>query len=182
MRQLFSLLDRLDEIINLLGMPWLLLACRLWLGQTVLVSRVMPMMIAATHTWPDATYQHTLANLSVAGGVRDVVEVIAPVSLMFGLLTHPAALILLLQAAAAAANDAGGTVRALLEVAPLLAWLAAVGAGPFSLDRLLGYGLVWSALRPAQSVARLYNMMTEALAPVALLLLRCGAAVLIALP
>jgi NADH dehydrogenase FAD-containing subunit/uncharacterized membrane protein YphA (DoxX/SURF4 family) len=99
---------------------------------------------------------------------------------MVGLLTRPVALALLPWAAVPAvdAGDAAGLAPAIA----LLTWLVAAGPGPFSLDHLLGRGLVWSAFGPARNIGRLYAWVTRGLAPVVLLLMRVGTATLVAAP
>jgi hypothetical protein len=57
-----------------------------------------------------------------------------------------------------------------------------VGPGPFSLDRLLGRGLTWSAFRPARIIDQFYTWATRALEPAILLLMRLGVAAVVVAP
>jgi hypothetical protein len=54
LRHFVRLSYRLGGLVQALSTPWLMLGCRLWLGQLLLVQQVMSMMTAAIHTQPDA--------------------------------------------------------------------------------------------------------------------------------
>jgi NADH dehydrogenase/putative oxidoreductase len=170
----------LARVVEALSTPWLLLGCRLWLGQIVLVRQVMAMMTSADHAWPNAAAGHALAGTPAGWGIDSAFYVAAPLCLMAGLLTRPIAVMLLLRVLVPAVVAAGAT--ALPPAVALLAWLVAAGPGPLSLDGLLGRGLVWSAFGPAKGIAQCYAALTRGLQPLVLLLMRLATAALVIAP
>jgi uncharacterized membrane protein YphA (DoxX/SURF4 family) len=152
LRQAVRGADRLGRAVEALSAPWLLLGCRVWLGQIVLVRQVTEMTTGAVHASPPGAAGHALAGTIASCGLESAFYVVAPLCLIVGLLTRPVALVLLLRAFVPAVGAVGAT--ALPPVIALLAWLVATGPGPFSLDGLLGPGLVWSAFGPAKGIGR----------------------------
>lgn len=180
LRQAVRGADRLGRAVEALSAPWLLLGCRVWLGQIVLVRQVTAMMTGTVHASPPGAAGHALAGTVASWGLESAFYVVAPLCLMVGLLTRPIALVLLLRAFVPAVGAVGAT--ALPPAIALLAWLVATGPGPFSLDGLLGHGLVWSAFGPAKGIGRFYAALTRGLQPLVLLLMRVGAAALVVAP
>jgi ABC-type antimicrobial peptide transport system permease subunit len=78
LRQVVHGADRLGRVVDVLSTPWLLLGCRLLLGQIVLVRQVMAMMTGAVHAWPGAAAGHALASTSTAHGLDSALLVVAP--------------------------------------------------------------------------------------------------------
>jgi NADH dehydrogenase/putative oxidoreductase len=179
LRQAMRLAAGLGQAVELLSMPWLLLAGRLWLGQVALVRVMRAMMIGGTDGWPNIIAGGPLAS-TLGSGIESVFPVGASLLLMTGLLTRPVALALLLGAALPSAGQSG--VVAQVPTIALLAWLLASGPGPLSLDGLFRRGLAWSAFGPAKTIAHLYAVMTSGLRPIVQLLARMGLAVLVAVP
>jgi NADH dehydrogenase FAD-containing subunit len=107
----------------------LLLAARVWLSQAIFVHQLMAMMQARR------VVEAPSAGATLLHGV-------APTLLVIGLLTRPVALLLALGIGLGAGAMLTGPQLV------LLAWLAAGGAGPISLDFLLRRGLarvpVWT--------------------------------------
>jgi NADH dehydrogenase FAD-containing subunit len=174
LRQGAAAAARLGRVAERLSMPWLLLGSRLWLGQIVLVQQAMAMMAAATPFWGQGVTGAPSWNLESAFWL------VAPLGLMTGCLTRPIALALLLRAVLSASGAAGA--MAATPAILLLSWLVVAGPGPFSLDRLLGYGLARSALGPARSIGQLYGALTRVLRPMVLLGLRFKVAALLIAP
>ncbi len=167
---------RLGGVVERLSAPWLLLGCRLWLGQIMLVRQAMAMMVAAHPAWAQG------ATGAASWNIESGFWLVAPLGLMIGLLTRPIALALLLRAVAVLPTVSTVGVAAELPTAVLLIWVVAAGPGPFSLDGLLGYGLARSALGPARRIGQLYAVLTRVLRPVALLGLRLEPAALLIAP
>lgn len=152
--------------------PVLDLIIRLWLAQIFWVSGILKLA-----NWDNAltlaTYEYPVSWLdpATAAVLGAAVEVIGPVLLVLGLMTRPAALSLL-----ALSLVIQFEYRALdqhLYWAALFGWYVVMGAGPISLDRLLGPGLAASALPPVKLLGRLYVGMTRYLGPLYQLALRC---------
>ena len=101
----------------------LLLAGRIWLSQAIFVHQLMAMV-----------YAHAPVEMPTTGAT--LLRGVAPMLLATGLLTRPVALLLAL---GIGLENAGAMLKG--PQLALLAWLAAGGAGPLSLDDLLRRGL-----------------------------------------
>lgn len=151
---------RLGRAVNLVCVPWLLLATRIWLSQIVFVQRVMMMMAAGGgHVVPFA--------------LDAAVQSVAPLLLASGLLTRPVALALLVETDW---NPSGLNAGSTLPKAALLAWLLVTGPGALSLDHLLRRGLSRFPFWPVRAMRWLYDWTSRALDPVLRFVLRVGLA------
>ncbi|MBK8750944.1 MAG: FAD-dependent oxidoreductase [Candidatus Competibacteraceae bacterium] len=157
--------------------PFLDLAIRLWLAQVFWVSGILKLA-----NWDNAltlaTYEYPVAWLdpATAAALGVAIEVVGPVLLALGLATRLAAIPLLLLSLVIQFE-----YRALdqhLYWAALFGWYVVIGAGPISLDRLLGPGLATSALPLVKPLGRLYALMTRTLGPLYQLALRLWLAAL----
>lgn len=110
-----------------------------------------------------------------AAVVGVLIEVVAPILLLFGLFTRAAALAILLLLAIS--QTVYIPIDLNLWLIAILGWYVFRGAGGFSFDRALAGGLGQSALPLAQPVMRTCNFLTEKLAPIWLLLIRLWLAV-----
>ncbi|MEO9468985.1 FAD-dependent oxidoreductase [Parasphingorhabdus sp.] len=110
-----------------------------------------------------------------AAVVGVLVEVLAPILLLFGLFTRAAALAILLLLAIS--QTVYIPIDLNLWLIAILGWYIFRGAGGFSFDRALAGGLGQSALPLAQPIMRTCNFLTEKLAPVWLLFVRLWLAV-----
>ncbi|WP_430429587.1 FAD-dependent oxidoreductase [Parasphingorhabdus sp.] len=104
-----------------------------------------------------------------------LIEVIAPLLLIFGLFTRGAALAILLLLAVSQIEYVAIDLN--LWLIAILGWYVLRGAGGFSVDRAVAGGLGGSALPLAQPFMRLCRLLTEYVAPAWLLLLRIWLAV-----
>ena len=106
---------RLGRAVNLVCVPWLLLAIRIWLSQIVFAHRIMMMMMVVAGSGHVAPF-----TLDAA------VQGVGPLLLASGLLTCPVALALLVETDWSLPGlNAGST----LPEAALLAWLLVSGPG-----------------------------------------------------
>jgi NADH:ubiquinone reductase (H+-translocating) len=169
---------RFGSAIRTVSNPWLLLACRLWLGQLTLIRAVMVMMAGIAPPGSGAETGHDLSAILL--GLEGLFDAAGPLLLMAGLLTRPVASALVVQAVWSALE--GHTAAASMPALALLVWLIVNGPGPLSVDQLLGRGLIWSAIRPAHAISRLYAHVTRLLEPCALMLIRLGIAAAIVAP
>ncbi len=138
---------RLQRVVQGLGSaaaPWLSLIIRLWLAKAFLLGGVVEMMMGPA-SGPSPGLWSTLLH-DVAGSSPGIaIQALCPVLLVLGLLSRPVAAALLLQAWFLPLP--GAAADAPLFWSGLLGWLMIVGAGPISLDRLLGAGVQSSASR-----------------------------------
>jgi NADH dehydrogenase/putative oxidoreductase len=163
---------RLQRVVQGLGSaaaPWLSLIIRLWLAKAFLLSGVMEMMAgparqAGPGWWPTLLHDVTGSSPGIA------IQALCPMLLAFGLLSRPVAMAMLLQAwflpLPGAAPDAP------LFWSGLLGWLVVFGAGPISLDRLLGTGVRNSAVPGAAAAARSAAWLSHRVGPPYQLVLR----------
>ena len=175
-----ALLDQVDDGLRVAETtiyPFLDLAIRLWLAQLFWVSGLLKLA-----NWDNAlrlaTYEYPVAWLdpATAAALGIAIEVIGPVLLAFGLATRLAAIPLLILTLVIQFE-----YRALdqhLYQAALFGGYIVMGAGPISLDRLLGPGLATSALPLARPLAGLYAALTRYLGPIFQLGLRLWLATL----
>jgi hypothetical protein len=70
LRQAVHVAGRLARAVEALSTPWLLLGCRVWLAQIVLVRQVVAMMASADHASPNAAVGHALADEPLASPAR----------------------------------------------------------------------------------------------------------------
>jgi NADH:ubiquinone reductase (H+-translocating) len=179
LRRAMRLAAGLGQAVELLSMSWVLLGCRLWLGQVALVRQMRATMIGGADGGPNLIAEEPLVSTLVSG-IEGAVSVGVPLLLMAGLLTRPVALSLLLTLALPSAGQTGVVVQ--LPTIALLVWLLVAGPGALSFDGLFGRGMTWSAFGPAKTIGRLYTVMTGELRPVVQLLTRIGLAALTAAP
>jgi NADH dehydrogenase/putative oxidoreductase len=169
------------QIAEITISPFLDLLIRLWLAQTFWVSGVLKLtdwdnaLYLATHEYPVPWMDPV-----VAAYVGVSIEVICPIFLVLGLATRLTVIPLLIlslviQFEYQALNEN-------LYWATLFGWYLVLGAGAFSLDRLLGTGIAASALPFAKPVMRLYAALTQYIGPVYLLGMRVWLASLLAAP
>ncbi len=105
-----------------------------------------------------------------AAAVGVLVEVIAPILLLFGLFTRAAALAILTLLAVSHVEYIPIDLN--LWLVAILGWYVLSGAGAFSFDRAVSAGLGGSAVPFAQPMIRIFGWMTEFGAPVWLTILR----------
>ncbi|MFO1372118.1 MAG: FAD-dependent oxidoreductase [Candidatus Competibacteraceae bacterium] len=155
--------------------PLFELALRLWLAQTFWVSGVLKLA-----NWNSAltlaTYEYPVSWLdpATAAILGVVVEVGGSMLLALGLATRPAALALL--ALSLVIQFEYQPLNEHLYWAALFTGYVAWGAGPLSLDRVLGPGLAASALPLARPLSQFYTALTRYCGPLYLLGLRLGLA------
>jgi hypothetical protein len=82
LRQAVLVAGRLARVVEALSKPRLLLGCRLWLGQIVLVRQVMAMMTSTDLAWPNAAAGHAVAGTPAGWGIDSAFYVAAPLCLM----------------------------------------------------------------------------------------------------
>ena len=146
------------------GGPVADLAIRLWLAQVFLVSGILKLA-----DWPTALhlarfeYPVTWLDPTIAAVLGVTVEIVGALLLAAGLATRATALALLALAAVIQLNYRALDVH-LFWIA-LLAWFVVRGAGPLSLDRLLG-GLAESALPFARPIASALDAITRVATPI----------------
>ena len=97
LRKAADIAGRLGGLVERLSAPWLLLGCRLWLGQLALIRQAMAMMAHADH----------VSAQSTTGHLGDAFWLVVPFCLMAGILTRAIAAALLLRAAVSAAGTVG---------------------------------------------------------------------------
>jgi len=151
--------------------PVLDLYVRVWLAQTFFVSGVLKVA-----NWDNALalaryeYPVTWMDPVTAAYTGVSIELIASVFLAFGLATRVAAFPMLVLALVIQFDYQALDTHLLW--AALLGWYVVRGAGPLSLDRLLGSGLADSALPLAAPLAKAAAGVTHHLEPLYRLLLR----------
>ena len=161
--------------------PLLDLAIRLWLAQAFLVSGVLKIANWETALYLSANeYPVTWLDPAAAALLGVAVELAGSVLLAAGLATRLAAVSMLVLTLVIQIN-----YRALdthLLWAALFAWFALRGAGPLSLDHVLGRGLGDTAIPLAARTARVFGWVTLKILPGYQLLLRIwlAAALLVA--
>ena len=155
--------------------PLLDLAIRLWLAQAFLVSGILKLANWDTALYLSANeYPVTWLDPAAAALLGVTVELAGSVLLAAGLATRLAAVPMLVLTLVIQIN-----YRALdthLLWAALFAWFALRGAGPLSLDHVLGRGLGDTAIPLAARTARLFGWITRKNLPGYQLLLRISMA------
>ncbi|MCP5426304.1 MAG: FAD-dependent oxidoreductase [Gammaproteobacteria bacterium] len=175
-----GLLKRAEKMLRVAEVtlfPFLDLAIRLWLAQAFWVSGVLKLA-----NWDNAitlaTYEYPVSWLGpvAAATLGVIVEVVGSLLLAFGLATRLAALSMLFLTLVI--HFEYQALEQNIYWAVLFGWYVVMGAGPISLDRLLGSGLASSALPLVRPLQRLYTGITRYLGPVYQLGLRLWLAVL----
>ena len=163
--RLFAPLLGLQRIVQGLGSaaaPWLSLIIRIWLAKAFLLGGVMEMM-AGPALRPLPGWWPTLLHDVMGSSPGIAIQAMCPVLLAFGLLSRPVAAAMVVQAwflpLPGAAPDAP------LFWTGLLGWLILFGAGPISLDRLLGAGVQSSAVPGAAAAARAAAWLSRRVGP-----------------
>ena len=175
---LFGYVSDAARISNAILWPCFDLFLRLWLAQLF-----WPSGIQKLTNWDSAlylaTYEYPVTWLSpaAAASIGIAIEFLCPVFLALGLATRFAALPLLILSLVIHVEYQ--QLNSQLYWAILLAWYVIKGAGPLSLDRHLGRGLVDSALPLTGSIARLFQRLSDVLGPLYLLFLRCWLALML---
>ena len=157
------------------------LVVRLGLAQQFFVSGLLK--VADWHTalyLSENVYRVSWMDPVTAAYIGAVIEVLCPILLGAGLLTRYAALPMLLLSLVVQFHY--NAVDSQLYSVALLGWLIVNGAGPFSLDALVGRGLIDSALPMAAPVVRASNWIRQHIGPIYLSMVRLwlATAVLIA--
>ncbi|MBU9439338.1 FAD-dependent oxidoreductase [Burkholderia multivorans] len=177
MRRLTSWYSRREDVAASLY-PVVDLLIRLWLGEKFFVSGLLK-----AANWDNALY--LAANVypvswmapETAAVVGIIIELLGPVLLFLGLGTRLAAIPLLILSLVI--QFAYVALPENLYWAALFGWYLVIGAGPISLDQLLGRGVQDSALPAARMTGRVFALITQMLGPVFLVLLRCGGVLLV---
>lgn len=110
-----------------------------------------------------------------AAVVGVLIEVIAPILLLFGLFTRGAAFAILILLAVSQIEYVAVDLN--LWLIAILGWYLVSGAGAFSFDRAVAAGLGGSALPLAQPLVNIFQWLTQKAAPLWLLLLRVWVAI-----
>jgi NADH dehydrogenase/putative oxidoreductase len=152
-----------------LGIPWFLLATRIWVGQVVFTHQVMEMVQQKSH----GLFQ---GALSIPSSLDFAMQGAVPLLISLGLLTRPVAVALLASALSVSTGSETGVAL------PLLIWLAIAGPGAFSLDALLGRGLPFAPVGPLRLLKTAYRSVARYLTPVLLFSTRIGLAIAFYLP
>jgi len=162
--------------INALISPFFDLLVRIFIAQAIFRSGILKLS-----DWDVALslarfeYQVSWMAPETAAVVGVLIEVIAPILLVFGLFTRGAAFSIL--ALLAVSQFAYVATDLNLWMAAILAFYVVRGAGAFSFDRALASGLGGSALPLARPIMRVFSFSTEKLLPLFLLAVRLWVAI-----
>jgi len=151
--------------------PILDLLIRIWLGQTFLIAGLLKLgnwenaLFLATNEYP-VSWMSPFA----AAALGAAVQVLGGLMIMLGLGTRVAALSMMILSLVI--QFAYLEINTHLFWALLFGWYAAAGAGPFSLDRMLGRGFARLPLPLAGPLSHMMELSTRYLSPVYQLVLR----------
>ncbi|MGR9107200.1 MAG: NAD(P)/FAD-dependent oxidoreductase [Gammaproteobacteria bacterium] len=156
--------------------PWLDLFIRAYIAQHFFISGLLK-----AANWENALalarYEYPVSWMDpiTAAWIGVLIELIAPVLLLFGLAARAAAAAMLALALVIQFNYQALDIH--LIWAAMLGWFVVRGAGSVSLDRMLAAGLADSAVPFASSLSKAVTWITRCLEPVYRLLLRSWIAV-----
>lgn len=168
----------LVRVLESTAWPALDLGARVWLAQVFFASGLVKLMNWTAALWLAANeYPVSWMDPVTAAYAGVAVELAAPVFLLAGLLTRPAAMAML--ALALLTQLAYRPTDAQLLWIALLGWYTVAGAGPLSLDHAFR-GLAGSAIPFAAPALRLAAWVRRVVGPVYLLLLRLWIALAVA--
>ena len=163
--------DDLAQVAERGVFPFFDLFVRLWLAQSLWASG-----LAKLNDWPTALYlaefEYPVSWLdpATAAYLGVTVEILGPIFLVLGLATRFAAIPMLALSWLAHLHYPQVS-RELFHVI-LFGWYIAVGAGPISLDRLIGRGLAATPLPLARPLAVLFGLIKTYIGPVYMLFVR----------
>jgi NADH dehydrogenase FAD-containing subunit/uncharacterized membrane protein YphA (DoxX/SURF4 family) len=157
--------------------PLLDLFVRLWLAGIFWASGMVKL-----HSWTIALYlsahEYPVSWLDpvTAAWLGEAIEIICPPLLMLGLATRFAALPMLILSLVI--QFSYQALDQHLFWTTLFGWLAVKGAGPISLDALIGRGIAATALPLAETITRFFQALSRWGDPAIKLLIRCWIAAL----
>jgi NADH dehydrogenase/putative oxidoreductase len=157
--------------------PLLDLFIRLWLAEIFWTSGLVKMQNWMIGLSPSAhEYPVSWLDAVTAGWVGEAVELICPPLLVLGLATRFAALPML--TLSLVIQFSFQALDQHIFWAVLLAWFVVKGAGPISLDALIGRGIAATALPLTGTTTHFFDLVSRWGDPVIKFLLRCWIAVL----
>jgi len=165
------------RIVEITGGPVLDVFIRLWLAGIFWVSGMVKL-----HSWTTALYlsahEYPVSWLDpvTAAWLGETIEIVCPPLLVFGLATRFAALPMLILSLVI--QFSFQALDQHLFWAILLGWFVVKGAGPISLDALIGRGIAATALPLARRIARIFEALSRWGDPAITLVLRCWIAAL----
>ena len=175
---LFGYVSDAARVSNALLWPCFDLLLRLWLAQIFWVSGIQKLTNWETALYLSANeYPVSWLDPITAAYIGVAIEFLCPIFLALGLATRAAALPMLILSLVI--HIEYQPFNSQLYWAVLLAWYVIKGAGPLSLDRQIGRGLVDSALPLTGSIATLFQQLSDFLGPLHLLFLRCWLALML---
>jgi len=175
-----SLMRRANDAVRFaektLG-PLLDLLIRLWLAEIFWTSGLVKLQNWSVALYLSAhEYPVSWIDPVTAAWLGEAIEMICPPLLVLGLATRFAAIPMLILSLVI--QFSFQALDQHLFWAVLLGWFVVKGAGPISLDALIGRGIAATALPLAAPVARGLNLLTQWGDPVVKLVLRCWIAAL----
>ena len=168
LRRSINALDRMSRVLTGVLLPVVQLLLRLWIGQQFILSGawLWTELGAQSHVLSSAAGSGELSASALAYAAA-AIQLVAGVALIVGLGARFAAMLLV------AAGSWLFVQHVALAADPvqlyLAGWFIVVGAGPISLDRLVGPGLQESAVTFAKPIAEFCSLITLWLAPLYLL-------------
>ena len=165
------------RIAEITGGPVLDVFIRLWLAGIFWVSGMVKL-----HSWTTALYlsahEYPVSWLDpvTAAWLGETIEIVCPPLLVFGLATRFAALPMLILSLVI--QFSFQALDQHLFWAILLGWFVVKGAGPISLDALIGRGIAATALPLARRITRIFEALSRWGDPAIKLVLRCWIAAL----
>jgi NADH dehydrogenase/putative oxidoreductase len=158
--------------------PLLDVLIRLWLGGIFWASGMVKLQSWATALYLSAhEYPVSWLDPVTAAWLGETIEIVCPPLLVFGLATRFAALPMLILSLVI--QFSYQALDQHLFWAILFAWYVVTGAGPISLDALIGRGIAATALPLAGAITGIFEAMSRWGDPAIKLLLRCWIAVLL---
>src|SRR6266478_1175900 len=157
--------------------PLLDLFIRLWLAGIFWASGMVKLQSWTTALYL-AAHEYPVSWLDpvTAAWLGETIEIICPPLLMFGLATRFAALPMLILSLVIQFSYQASDQH--LFWAILFGWFVVKGAGPISLDALIGRGITATALPLAGTITRIFEAASRCGDPAIKLLLRCWIAAL----
>lgn len=168
---LSRLADDASGLLSQGAWPFLDLAIRVWLGQTFMVAGLVKVA-----NWESAiflaTFEYPVSWMDpvLAAWLGAAIQVIGGLMITLGLGTRFAAIPMLILSLVI--QYAYLQINTHLFWALLFGWYAVAGAGPFSLDRVLGRGVTRLPLPLVQTIGHLSELASRYLAPLYLVLIR----------
>ena len=157
--------------------PLLDLFIRLWLAGIFWASGMVKLQSWTTALYLSAhEYPVSWLDPVVAAWLGGTIEIVCPPLLVLGLATRFAALPMLILSLVI--QFSYQALDQHLFWAILFAWYVVKGAGPISLDALIGRGIAATALPLAETITRFFQALSRSGDPAVKLLLRCWIAAL----